>query len=77
MVDRTSRIRPLTVFLIGLCMALTGGLAIVIARAADVGWLLTVGIVVLVLGALTALGTILPERHDGTRIWQTDQGKAV
>jgi hypothetical protein len=71
------RLRPRTEILIGLAVVLVGGLITVVGVAVDAGGVLKVGLVVLALGVLATLGVILPKRSDGTRIWQTDQGKAV
>ena len=69
MVERGRRISPRIELGIGLLVAVVGVLISLIAMKA--------GIIVIVLGALITLGTILPKRKDGTRIWQSDQGKAT
>ncbi len=77
MVQLPSRIRPRTEFFIGLLIALVGVLTVGVGVAVDTRWVWIVGVVVLVLGTLTVIGMALPKRDDGTRIWQTDQGKAI
>jgi uncharacterized membrane protein HdeD (DUF308 family) len=77
MADQRFQLRPRTEFLIGLLIALTGVLTTAVGIAADVRGIWVAGVVVLVLGVLAMIGMLLPRRKDGTRIWQTDQGKAV
>jgi hypothetical protein len=77
MVERVPRIRPRTEFLVGLAIVLVGAVALAGGLVAGVGWIQRTGIVVLLLGLLALVGMALPRRDDGTRIWQTDQGKAV
>jgi hypothetical protein len=77
MVVRDRRLNPRTEFLIGLMVVLVGVLISVVGVAVDTGGVLTTGLVVLALGMLATLGVILPKRNDGTRIWQTEQGKAI
>jgi hypothetical protein len=76
MVEGTRRMTPRTEFLIGLAGALVGVLTIVVARVVDAQWVLIVGIVLVVLGAFTTIGTLLPARKRGTRLWETDPGSA-
>jgi uncharacterized membrane protein HdeD (DUF308 family) len=77
MVQRESRIRPRTELFIGLLITLVGVLMVVVGVAVDTRWAWIIGVAVLVIGILAVLGLLLPKRDDGTRIWQTDQGKAI
>lgn len=60
---------PRIVFGIGLLAAVVGVLISFVT--------MKIGIIVVAIGAWTMLGTVLPKRKDGTRIWQSDQGKAT
>jgi hypothetical protein len=74
MVDKARRMRPRTEFLIGLVGVLAGVLTIVVARVVDAQWVLIVGVVLVVLGALATIGPLLPQRKTGTRLWENDPG---
>jgi hypothetical protein len=76
MVEGARRMTPRTELLIGLAGALVGVLTIVIARVVDAQWVLIVGIVLVVLGALTTIGTSLPARKRGTALWENDPGSS-
>ena len=69
MVERSRRMSQRVVFGIGVLAAVVGVLIALVA--------LKIGIIVVVLGVLTMLGVVLPNRKDGTRIWQSDQGTAI
>jgi uncharacterized membrane protein HdeD (DUF308 family) len=76
MVGQRSRMSPRTEFFIGLLITLVGVLAVVVGVAVDARWVWVAGIVIAVLGAFAVIGMVSPRRHDGTRIWQTDQGSS-
>jgi uncharacterized membrane protein HdeD (DUF308 family) len=77
MVGQRPRMNRRTELFIGLLIALAGALTLVVGIAVDTRWVWVAGIVISVLGALAVIGMLLPRRDDGTRIWQTDQGKAI
>jgi hypothetical protein len=77
MIERRSRISRRTEFLIGLGVALVGVAGILVAVATEAGGVFKGGLVIVALGVLAMLGIVLPRRKDGTRIWQSDQGKAI
>jgi len=53
---------------------LVGVLTIVVAWVVDARWVLTLGVVLVLLGAFATIGRTLPERRRGTRLWENDPG---
>jgi hypothetical protein len=53
-----------------------GVLTIGVARLVDARWVLLVGIVGVVLGFFSTIGSLMPQRTAGTRIWETDPGSS-
>jgi|RhiMetdeSRZDD1v2_1073273.scaffolds.fasta_scaffold61473_2 hypothetical protein len=71
-----SRMRRGTEFLIGLGGVMAGVLTIGVAGLVDARWVLIVGIAVVALGVFATIGSLMPQRTAGTRIWETDPGSS-
>jgi hypothetical protein len=76
-VERAGRITPRAEFFIALAGTLIGVFTIVVARLVDARPVLIAGVVLVIFGAFATVGPLLPKRKTGTRIWETDQGKAI
>ena len=74
--EGASRMRRRTEFLIGLVGVMVGVLTIVVAGLVDARWVLIVGIVLVVFSVFATIGSLMPQRRGGTRMWETDPGSS-